>query len=391
MNFHLSSEQQMLQDSVRRYLENTYAFETRLSKIKAGHDGDNTAWLAFADAGWLAAALPEEHDGLGGSIIDTALIAHEFGRALVVEPYLGCAVLGAQTLLAAATDAQRADLVPAAANGSRITAVAYSESQSRGLPGPIATVALPVETGYQLTGCKTLVLGGLEATQFIVSARVGPPQAAAAEQTLFLVEANSPGLERQALRLHDGSWAAKLTFDQMSVGHEAVLGEIGSGLGALKRGMIHAMVAICSELVGCMERSIELTADYLKIRKQFGVTIGSFQALQHRMADMATELEVSRSMLFSVMASIGEDPVDRQWAAACESKALIARAAKLVCGQAIQLHGGIGMTEEYAIGHYFKRAVVADILFGSSDWLYSEVAWGARLTAIPKPASMESC
>jgi alkylation response protein AidB-like acyl-CoA dehydrogenase len=134
------------------------------------------------------------------------------------------------------------------------------------------------------------------------------------------------------------------------------------------------MTAVCAELIGCMERAIELTADYLRVRKQFGVAIGSFQALQHRMADMATELEVSRSMLFSVLASFEDESMERRWIAACQAKASIGRAAKLVCGQAIQLHGGIGMTEEYAVGHYFKRAIVADILFGSSDWLYSHVS-----------------
>lgn len=374
MNFNLTSEQQMLQDSVRRYLEKTYDFETRLSKISVEYRNDRAQWRVFAESGWLAVALPEEQGGLGGSIIDTALIMNELGRALVVEPYLGCAVLGAQTLHAAASNSNAAKLLSAVADGSMKIAVAYSEPESRGQLETISTIAKPVEGGYRLSGQKTLVLGGLEADSFIVSARIPPSPNGSADLTLFLLAASSPGVHRHALRLHDGSWAAQIDFDQAFATHSAVLGEPGLGLRALRQGVSQAMAAICAELIGCMERAIELTADYLRVRKQFGVAIGSFQALQHRMADMATELEVSRSMLFSVLASSEDENMERRWIAACQAKASIGRAAKLVCGQAIQLHGGIGMTEEYAVGHYFKRAMVADTLFGSSDWLYSHVS-----------------
>lgn len=378
MNFSLNSEQQLLQDSVRRFVEKNYGFETRNVLIEAGAAGNATHWPTFAENGWLCAALPEAFGGLGGSILDTLLIAHEFGRGLVLEPYLGCAVLAAQTLVAAATPMQLADLVPQLAGGSRRLALAYSEEQSRGLPQPVHTLAVGVDGGYTLHGVKTLVLGGADADGLIVSAQT--PEGT----SLFLVDPASPGLTRQALPLHDGSWAAQVQFDGAFVGADALLGAPGTGQTALRHGLAHATAALCAELVGGMEMAIGLTAEYLKIRQQFGVPIGSFQALQHRMADMAAEMELARSMLFALMASLENDSAEALQLQVSQAKALIGRAARSVCGQAIQLHGGIGTTEECRIGHYFKRAVVADLLLGSGD--RHEAACAAQLQAALRPA-----
>ncbi|MDR5855353.1 acyl-CoA dehydrogenase family protein [Caballeronia sp. LZ062] len=373
MNFKLDSEQQLLQDSVRRFAEKECAFEARAALLKSGAS-EPAHWQAFADNGWLAAALPEAYSGLGGSVIDTVLIAQELGRALVVEPYLGCAVLAAQTLAAAATPAQLDHYVPQLADGSLRLALAYSEAQSRGFPEPVQTRATRTAEGYALRGTKTLVLGAPGANAYIVSAATdddGP-------LTLFLVAASRPGVVCRPLRLHDGSWAAEIALEGVIVGEDAVLGAPGSGLAALRHGLSHGTAALCAELIGGMEKAIEMSAEYLKMRKQFGVPIGSFQALQHRMADMAAELEIARSMLFALLASLmhDNDAAARQRTVS-QAKALIGRAAKFVCAQAIQLHGGIGMTEEYAVGHYYKRAVVADVLFGSSD--RHEAACAAQL------------
>ncbi|WP_042878506.1 acyl-CoA dehydrogenase family protein [Cupriavidus necator] len=382
MNFNLDSGQQLLQDSVRRFVERSYSFDSRTTQLKSG-SGGNEHWRTFASNGWLAAALPEDHDGLGGTLLDTALICHELGRGLVVEPYLGCAVLAAQTLVAAARPAQLARLVPHLADGSRSFALAYSEAQSRGFPEPVALRAEASVDGYALHGTKTLVLGGTVADTFIVSATLVPQPVGQSSTTLFLVDAGTPGLTVHPLRLHDGSAAAELVFDGVQVGPAAVLGEPGQGAAALRHGLEHAITALCAELVGVMERAIELTAEYLKIRKQFGVPIGSFQALQHRMADMAADLELSRSMLYALLASLANDDEAARGHTLSQAKALIGRAAKEVCGQAIQLHGGIGMTEEYAVGHYLKRAVVADVLFGNSD--RHEAACAATLQASLTP------
>ncbi|MEM5429228.1 acyl-CoA dehydrogenase family protein [Cupriavidus oxalaticus] len=371
MNFNLTSEQQMLQDSVARFVEKDYDFEARTALVKAGSRCDAKHWNTFANNGWLAAALPEEQGGLGGTLLDTVLIAGQFGRGLVIEPYLGCAVAAAQTLLAAATAAQRDVLLPALADGSRKIALAYSEAGTRGLPAPVSTHADAAPGGYVLNGVKTLVLGGTEADAFIVSAMTPIAQPASAhdggELRLFVVDADAPGVKRRALPLHDGTWAAEVTFDGVAVNADALLGEPGTGLAALRQGLLHGTAALCAELVGAMEKTIEITSEYLKVRQQFGVPIGSFQALQHRMADMAAEMEVARSMLYALLAAVETGTPEVVQRTMSQAKALIGRAAKYVCGQGIQLHGGIGMTEEYTVGHYFKRAVVADALFGNAD------------------------
>ncbi|OAJ51634.1 acyl-CoA dehydrogenase [Paraburkholderia ginsengiterrae] len=358
MKFKLDDEQQMLQDSVRRFLDKAYTFEARVAARKGGASAGN--WQAFADNGWLAAAIPEAYGGLGGSIVDTVLIAQAFGRSLVVEPFLGCAVLAAQTFLVGAGAAQREALLPALADGSQLLALAYSEPQARGNPAVVAARAEAIGPGFVLSGCKTLVLGGVSADRYLVSAAIaGTPGV-----SLFLVDKASPGLQVRALPLHDGSEAAELVLGAVPA---SLVGVAGNGLQALRHGLSHAVAALCAELVGAMEAAIDMTADYLKIRQQFGVAIGSFQALQHRLVDMAAEMELSRSMLYALLASLENDGTAQQEVVVSQAKSLIGRLAKSVCGQAIQLHGGIGMTDEYVVGHYFKRAVVADVLFGSSD------------------------
>jgi alkylation response protein AidB-like acyl-CoA dehydrogenase len=379
MDFNLNSEQRLLQDSVRRFIGREYGFEARAALVRAQRGGSADNWRTFADNGWLAAALPEQFGGLGGSLLETAIIAQEFGRGLVIEPYLGCAVLAAQTLVAGGTAAQKERLLPSLADGSRRIALAYSEPGSRGMPQPVTTRAERNASGLALHGRKSLVLGGLGAQAFIVSARLAGAGSDPQNLTLLLVEADRPGVKRQALPLHDGTWVEELTFDGVQLAADEVLGEPGCGLPALRTGLAHGTVALCAELVGAMEKAVEVTAEYLKTRQQFGVAIGTFQALQHRLADMAAEMELARSMLFAALASVENDvPFTRQ-ATLSAAKALIGRAARNVCGQAIQLHGGIGVTEEYLVGHFFKRAVVADLLLGSSE--RHEAACAAELAA----------
>jgi len=378
MDFDLTSEQQLLQDSVRRFIDKTYGFEARGRLLKEGRNGSPANWSMFADNGWLMAALPEAHGGLGGTLPDTAIIAQEFGRALVVEPYIGCAVLAAQTLVAGGTAGQKDRLLPLLGAGALRMALAYSEPGSRGMPEPVSLRAERDGDGYVLHGRKSLVLGGVGAVGpqvFIVSAQVPGVDGV----TLLLVDADAPGLHRQPLPLHDGTWAEELTFDGVRVPADAVLGEPGHGLAALHAGLASGIVALCASLIGAMEKTIELTAEYLKTRQQFGVPIGAFQALQHRMADMASEFEVARSMLHVALASLVNDDAATQQRKLSAAKMLVCRAAKSVCGQGIQLHGGIGMTEEYSVGHYYKYAIVADLLLGSSD--SHEAASAAALQA----------
>ncbi|WP_322045008.1 acyl-CoA dehydrogenase family protein [Paraburkholderia sp. J67] len=370
MNFTLLAEQQMLQDSVRRFVTKACGFEARAAQIKQGQHACARNWAAFADNGWLAAALPEAYGGLGGSVLDNVLIGFELGRGLVIDPFAGQAVLAAQTLAASATDAQKETLLPHLADGTLRIALAYSEPEARGNPAVVRTRATPQAGGYALRGHKTLVLGAPGAQRLLVSACVDGVGNAPGSIALFLVDPGSARLTQRALPLHDGSWAADITLDGVQVGADARIGYGGDSLPALRQGLAHAIAVQCAELVGAMEAAIDITSDYLKVRKQFGVPIGSFQALQHRMADMAAEMELARSMLFALLAAFeardAGDAAALQLSASA-AKAFVCRAAKKVCGEAIQLHGGIGMTEECVIGHYFKRAIVADLVFGSSD------------------------
>lgn len=373
MDLNLNSEQQQLQDSVRRFIDKAYSFEARQALLQRGQGGSAEHWRLFADNGWLAAALPEAYGGLGGSIIETALIAQQFGRGLVLEPYVGCAVLAAQTLAAGGTPAQKDRWLPALADGSRRIALAYSEPASRGLPQPAGLRAERSGSGYRLNGSKSLVLGGPYADAFIVSAQVASDEGL----TLFLVEGDAPGLARQTLPLHDGTLCQEVVLTDVNCEACAVLGAAGAGLPALQQGLAQGMAALCAQLIGAMEQAIEVTAEYLKTRQQFGVPIGSFQALQHRIADMSARLELARSMLFAALAAITNEEGAAQQQTLAAAKTLIGRAAKYVCGQAIQLHGGIGMTEECRVGHYFRHAIVADLSLGSSD--RHEAAYAAGL------------
>lgn len=359
MDFTLTTEQQMLSDSVARFIQNEYDFEARTRLVAAGEGGSAANWRTFAENGWLALSCPEEYGGFGGNATDTAIIAEQFGRGLVIEPWLGCAVLATQTLLASGVVDLCQEWLPGLCDGGRRLAVAWSETSARGIPHVVATRADGQGAAVQLTGRKTLVLGGAGADAYLVSARENGAVDDRAGIALFLVEVGAPGLNVIPAALHDGTLAATLTLDGVPARRLDC-----DGLAALEDGLAQAICALCAELVGAMERATEITGEYLHTRKQFGVTIGSFQSLQHRIADMSAELELARSMLFVALAAMENDRgVDRS-ATLAGAKALITGAARSVCGQAIQLHGGIGVTEECAVGHYFKRAMVAEGLFG---------------------------
>jgi alkylation response protein AidB-like acyl-CoA dehydrogenase len=362
VQLNLNAEQQLLQDSVARFIGQSYDFEKRTSWAKACAGGSDTNWRTFAENGWLAAAIAEDYGGVGGSVLDTVIISQQFGRGLVIEPYLGCAVLATQTLLAAGTPAQCSQWLPSLCDGSRRLALAYSEPASRGLPEFVATRAQRTGSGYLLHGRKTLVLGAVGADGYICSARTSGKPAESDGISLFLLPPHAPQLSVTPLPLHDGSLAAELAFEGVYV--EDLLGEPDRGLPAIREGLAHAILALCAELIGAMERTIEITADYLRSRKQFNVPLASFQSLQHRMADMAAEMELARSMLFAALASFENDDAATRLDTVSAAKAFITNAARNVCGQGIQLHGGIGMTEDYVVGHYFKRAAVADVLLG---------------------------
>lgn len=357
----------MLADSVARFVETACSFEARREQIERGDDAPN--WTTFGANGWLGAALPEEAGGYGGGAVEMAIISEQLGRALVPDPWMGCGIMALQLL---AGDAGRSGLLQETIEGRQRIALAYSEPAARGLPWIVTTRATQAGGGWELSGHKTLVVGGTGADHFIVSARASDSEDGI---RLFLVPAGAAGLRADSTPLHDGSMAAELWLDQVRGGLLHIEGPHGA---ALERAVGYGITALCAELVGGMERAIELTADYLRVRKQFGVTLSTFQSLQHRMADMAAEKELARSMLYSAIASLENDPPHELRMAMSSAKMLVGAAARNVCGEAIQLHGGIGMTDEYAIGHYFKRAIVADALLGGRSVHEAVVAAGIR-------------
>lgn len=385
MDFALNSEQQMLSDSVARFIQAEYDFEARTRLLAEGTGGSEHNWRILAENGWLAAALPEEFGGFGGSAIENTIIAEQFGRGLLIEPWLGRAVLAAQTLVATDDAELKAEWLPMVADGSRKLALAWSEDEARGTPHIVGTRATEGSDGFRLSGRKTLVLGGSDADTLLVSARIDGAIDDRDGIGLFVVKADADGLSIVPTPLHDGSLAATVDLDGVAAVRVA-----GDALAALEHGIDHAMLALCAELVGAMGRSVEITAEYVRTRKQFDVAIGSFQSLQHRLAEMAAETELARSMLFAALASFANDDAATRRVVLAGAKGFITGCAQTVCGQGIQLHGGIGMTEECAVGHYFKRSIVANALFGTRSAHQSACAddLAARLTSDANTASM---
>lgn len=365
MNFELDEMQVMLKDSVARFIEKEYDFEQRRKLVHDGGGFSNDHWATFAELGWLGAFLAEEEGGYGGGAVEAAIIMEEFGRALVVEPFLSLAILVTQTLVGSG-DPRSLDLVQALVAGESHIALAHSEPQARGRIEHVVTRAEAIGDGWRLSGRKSLVIGAPFADRLLVSARTSGNDSDREGISLFLMPADLPGVERIDVRLADGSRASEILFDKVNLTADAVLGVIGEGYAALDRGHAHAIIGLCAEAVGAMDGALWMTRDYLQTREQFGKPLGSFQSLQHRMAEMLIELELSRSILYRALAHIDASPEDRAHAMAV-AKVQVSKSLKFVGGQAIQLHGGIGVTEEYKVGHYFKRLTFLDNLFGQSQ------------------------
>ena len=355
MDFALDEMQTMIRDSVSRWTEKEYDFERR-RKLAAESGFSEDHWRTFAEMGWLGAGLSEEDGGLGGGAEEAAILAEEFGKVLLLEPYMPVAVLAAQCLLGTGHAGGR-ELVQAIAGGETRAVLAHEEPRAMGVLSHVATRA---NADGGIEGLKTLVLGAPFASKLIVSARTGGDTRDEAGIALYLIGSDAPGVARRDYRLADGTRASEISFT-------GAKGELltADGFAALDRGYAHALVSLAAEAVGVMERAMWITRDYLKTRKQFGKTLNEFQALQHRMAEMLTELELSRSALYRALGQLDADPAERRLVLAA-LKIQLGKSTRFVGAQAIQLHGGIGVTEEYSIGHYFKRLIFIDSAFGSS-------------------------
>jgi pimeloyl-CoA dehydrogenase small subunit len=367
MDFDLSEEQRMLKESVERLIGERYDFEQRTSYMKEASGFSRAMWQQYADIGLLGLPFPEKYGGMGGGAVETMIVMEAFGRGLTLEPYLATVVMGGGTIALVGSEAQRADILPRIASGDLLLALAYCEPQSRYDLGDVATTARRDADGWILDGTKSFVAHGDSADKLIVSARISGDRRSEDGIGLFLVDANATGVTRRGYPTQDGQRAAEVKLTNVKLRSSDALGEPGKGLATLRRIAERTLAATGAEAVGGMAAAHEITVDYLKTRKQFGVTIGSFQALQHRAVDMLVSLEQARSMALLATMMVDEpDPVERAKNISAATVQL-RRSARFVGQQAVQLHGGIGMTLEYKIGHYFKRFTALDTIFGDTD------------------------
>ncbi|HET9159633.1 MAG TPA: acyl-CoA dehydrogenase family protein [Caulobacteraceae bacterium] len=365
MDFNFTEEQSMLRDTVASFLRDKYDFETR-RKIVASESGWRADyWSAFAnELGILGAPFSEELGGLGGGAIENMIVMEEFGKALVVEPYLGTVVIGGGFLKHSGY-AGAADVIANIIGGETVIAFAYAEPQGRYNWANLKTTAKKEGSGYVLNGHKAVVVGAPWATHLIVTARTGGAQSDANGVSVFLIEKNLPGIVTRDYPTVDGQRASEIYFENVSIPADALIGGEGAGLPLVEKVIDEATAAVCAEAVGAMRQLHAGTLDYARQRKQFGQPIANFQVLQHRMVDMFINLEQSVSMTY--MATIKLDDDAERAKAVSAAKVQVGKACKFVGQQAIQIHGGMGMTDELAIGHYFKRATIIEGLFGSVD------------------------
>lgn len=381
MDFDLSDEQRMLQDSVLRLLSEHCDFEQRQAQLAQPGGYSHALWQQFAEMGLLGLPFAEADGGFGGGPVETLIAMQAIGRSLAPQPYLPTVVLAGGLVQQLGTPELRASVLPAIAEGRLTLALAHTETAARYELAHVETSARADGPGWILDGAKRVVLGGDGADRFIVSARTAGAVGDAEGISLFVVDADTPGLGCRGYRTQDHSRAADLHLDQVRVPHSSLLGAPGRALPAIERAADMAIAALCAEAVGVMERAHELTVDYLKVRKQFGVAIGSFQALQHRAVDMLVAIEQARSMAYyAAMMCTEADPLLRA-SAISAAKVQIGRSARFVGQEAIQLHGGIGMTEECQVGHYMRRLTMIEIQFGDSPHHLRRLAQAGGLIA----------
>ena len=374
MDFDLTDEQRMLKDSVERLVKDEYSFEQRARYLAEPEGFSRAQWTRYASMGLLGLRFDEAFGGSGCGPVETMIVMEAFGRGLVVEPYLATVVLGGSCIRLGGSVAQRQAILPHIADGSSLMAFAHAEPQSRFVLADVVTSTRRVGNGWFLDGAKRVVIHGGSADRLIVSARVSGARRDREGIALFLVDANAPGLTRREYLTQDRLRAADIDLSDVRVTDDDVIGVAGEALPLIETVVAQGIAALCAEAVGSMAAAYEETVAYLKVRRQFGVAIGSFQALQHRAVDMLVMVEQARSMaLFATMMS-GEADVAERERSMSAAKVQIGQAGRFVGQQGVQLHGGIGMTEECKVGHYLRRLSVIDILFGAAEHHLTQLA-----------------
>ena len=372
MDFSINDDQSMLQDSVSRFIQNDYDFEARQKHAATDAGYNPELWQEFANLGWTAVPFAEDDGGLDGGAVELMLLMEQFGRGLVIKPYLPCIVLAGGVLKRAASDAQKAAWLHDIIAGDKQAALAYVEPQARFDLQDVALTATADGDGYVLNGHKTVVLNGGNADTLVVSARTSGDRRDAEGISLFVLAANTDGVSRKAYPTVDARQAAEIRFDGVKVGGDQLLGSAGEGLATLSSVIDDAIIAVCAEAVGIMQVLNHKTLEYTKQRVQFGVPIASFQALQHRMVDMFMIYEQTRSLLLHAVMKV--DAGDDAEAALRALKIQVGTEGRKLGEEAVQLHGGMGVTWELDIAHFFKRLTVINQILGNADYHLDKLA-----------------
>ena len=378
-----SEEQNMLRDSAERYLRDNYSFDSRQAAVKQASGFDAVQWQAFADLGWLAMTFDEDSGGFGGGALETMILCEQFGKFLVLEPYLESVVMVGGLIEAGAQPAIKEQYLTGLIAGELQGAFAYLEEGSVADPTHVKTIAEPSADGFILNGSKTVVLNGPEADFFIVSVSTGANHKDSSQGiSLFVVAKDNPGLSLKNYKTYDGRSASELHMTDVAVSNLALVGELDNGFAIAAPIFSRAIVAVCAEAVGAMDALLAATVDYTKQRKQFGQSISGFQVLRHRMVDMFMEIELTRSLLMATAWKLDNNAPDAEQCVAA-LKAKVGKAGRYVSHNALQLHGGIGTTDEFSVGHYFKRLATIGVMFGSRD---SHLSRYSQLRSLPKSA-----
>jgi pimeloyl-CoA dehydrogenase small subunit len=368
MDFSLSDEQTLLQDSVARFVQNDYPFEARQRVIREDPGFSRAHWRTFAELGWLGVPFSEADGGFGGGAVESMLMLEQFGLALVVEPFLPTVVLAGGALKIAGDAKQKAAHLAGIIDGSIHGALAFAEPQGRYNLADLTTSAKQDGDGWVLDGYKAVVLNGPAADILVVSARTAGGQRDRDGVSLFLVPGDADGVSRRDYPTVDGLRAAEITFSDVHLGADALLGEAGQGLAVLEQVIDEGILAVGAEAVGAMEAAHKATVEYCKTREQFGQPIGQFQVLQHRMVDMFMEHEQAKSLMYMAAMRLDEGYGPEARKAVSAFKVQVGKSGRFVGQNAVQLHGGMGMTDELNVGHYFKRLTTIDTLFGNVDF-----------------------
>jgi len=373
MNFSLNEVQSMLADSIEKFIANDYDFETRQEHAASKLGYSRETWRTFADLGWTAVPFSEDDGGFGGGPVDMMVIMERFGRGMVVEPYLANVVLAGGILQYAASDAQKQEWLRPIIAGELQATLAFAEPQGRYEIANIATVARANGNGWMINGTKSYVLNGGNSDLLIIPARTAGEQTHQSGISLFAIAADSDGVSIRDYETVDGQRAAEISFNDVAVGSNKLIGDVDHGHAALQQAVTDATIAVCAEAVGIMRVLTDKTIEYSKNRSQFGVPIGSFQALQHRMVEMYTACEQSHSLLLWAVMTLadGGDDASR---ALHSIKYQVGTAGKLVGEEAVQIHGGMGVTWELDVAHYFKRLTAIGQIFGNTDWHLDKLA-----------------